>query len=267
MAGCAGGDDAGGSAVPTTLAGPTDPAAGSLVGVVTDAEGLPLADAEVAILETQQATQTDDEGRFAFYDLEPGAYRLVASKLGFSQTALRADVRAGEETQLDVRLEPIQVTQEPYHFSYPFTAHIVFGESFVDIVTHEVTNAVCEPCHFYIPYEKGIENGVLEVIWEPSVSAPSVNEDVFFAMFVNWEGENDTTKYRGGDNVGSGYQSNRQPYWHTSSDLDLLNEFEMVRLDVHAGISVAVDMKIDLWWTVAYVEELPESFTALPPED
>jgi len=83
---------------------------GSLSGVVTDASGAVVPNAQVQIVNTQtgvaNSTTTDDEGNYEFDDLPAGNYRLQINKSGF-QTSVTQGVSiggGGEQTQ-DARLQ------------------------------------------------------------------------------------------------------------------------------------------------------------------
>lgn len=68
---------------------------GVIRGVVIDASITPIEGARIVITSTQQETLTDANGAFVFTDLEPGAYFLQVSRLGFASTQTQADVQAG----------------------------------------------------------------------------------------------------------------------------------------------------------------------------
>ncbi|MFI5126752.1 MAG: carboxypeptidase regulatory-like domain-containing protein [Candidatus Acidiferrales bacterium] len=89
---------------------------GSLSGVVTDAEGAAIPNAQVQIVNTAtgvaNSTTTDDEGNYEFDDLPAGNYRLQINKSGF-QTSVTQGVSiggGGEQTQ-DAKLQVGSVSQ------------------------------------------------------------------------------------------------------------------------------------------------------------
>ncbi len=55
----------------------------TLVGTVADTEGAPIPGVTVYLSGTTRGTQTDDAGRFRLVGVAPGAYRLVASLVGY----------------------------------------------------------------------------------------------------------------------------------------------------------------------------------------
>ncbi len=79
--------------------------AAQIVGRVVDAETLmPLANASVRVLNAEFATQTDEEGRFSFFDLPPGSYTLALSHVAYDPA--ERTVRTTETTELLIALFP-----------------------------------------------------------------------------------------------------------------------------------------------------------------
>jgi hypothetical protein len=92
----------------------------SLSGQVTDPSGAAIPAATVTLAgpgHSTQTAQTDDQGRYAFKGLEPGAYSVAISTRGFS-TFTRADIQVAKgrpqmvNAQLAVVMEKQQVTVE-----------------------------------------------------------------------------------------------------------------------------------------------------------
>lgn len=81
---------------------------GSLAGVIVDGEtGDPLPGANVTIQGTTTGTATDLNGRYTIPNLDPGAYDVVFSFIGFQQkTVTGVEVQAGQATKLDITLNP-----------------------------------------------------------------------------------------------------------------------------------------------------------------
>jgi len=99
-----------------TLAAPSataDPATGTgtISGCLTDTRtNLPIIDAWVAILETNQGARTDSSGCFDINDVRPGTYHLSVTHdvLGTLKGTpeLTVAVSAGNTSQLTARLAP-----------------------------------------------------------------------------------------------------------------------------------------------------------------
>src|SRR6185503_1881163 len=79
---------------------------GSIRGIVLDQDfEVPLPGASILIVETGQASSTNDEGNYVFAQVAPGKYTLVFSKEGYTRL-VRADVDvvAGRLTEVDIGL-------------------------------------------------------------------------------------------------------------------------------------------------------------------
>lgn len=96
---------------------------GSLSGVVTDAEGAVIPNAQVQIVNTQtgaaNSTTTDDDGNYEFDDLPAGNYRLQINKSGFAASVIQGvSVGGGGEQTQDAKLQvgsassTVEVTDE-----------------------------------------------------------------------------------------------------------------------------------------------------------
>ena len=81
---------------------------GSIAGVIVDGEtGDPLPGANVTIQSTSTGTATDLNGRYTVPSLDPGAYDVVFSFIGFQQkTVTGVEVQAGQTTTIDITLNP-----------------------------------------------------------------------------------------------------------------------------------------------------------------
>ena len=76
-----------------------------IVGRVIDAESeIPIANARVRILNTDFVTQTDESGRFVFFDLMPGSYALVMTHVAYDE--VRRTVRVVDTTEVFIALSP-----------------------------------------------------------------------------------------------------------------------------------------------------------------
>jgi hemoglobin/transferrin/lactoferrin receptor protein len=96
--------------------GRQDDGRGALSGTVTDSSGAKVAEAQVYLVNTQQAvlsaTKTDAEGRFAFADMAAGAYELRVVSRGFDNRRLAAKISTGATTDLAVVLEVNALTEQ-----------------------------------------------------------------------------------------------------------------------------------------------------------
>ncbi len=89
---------------------------GSINGVVKDASGAVVADAEVSLVNAQQAvlsqTRTDAEGRFEFTDVPPGSYAATVSRKDFSRQRVAVQVNGGGSVGLSIVMQVSQLSEQ-----------------------------------------------------------------------------------------------------------------------------------------------------------
>ncbi len=105
------------------ITGPTDDDRGVIRGVVVDDTIAPLAGASVAI-EGQEgkATTSNEEGRFAFANVEPGFVQLLVDMDGYGEVRMQVSVEAGVKTPAI-----IQVQLYPDPSELPFVQPLTFN--------------------------------------------------------------------------------------------------------------------------------------------
>ena len=80
---------------------------GTIKGLITDAKtNESLIGTTVLIQGTIQGTITDFNGNFIIPNVAPGSYNLVVSFISYETQVIRADVKANEETTMNVALKP-----------------------------------------------------------------------------------------------------------------------------------------------------------------
>lgn len=90
---------------------PVDAQEGSVVGVVTDETGVPVAGASVVLVGTGIATITDTEGGFSL-SAEPGTYRVQVRLIGYGQLIQSVSISDSEVTRLELVLSRMAVPLE-----------------------------------------------------------------------------------------------------------------------------------------------------------
>ncbi|MBI2078416.1 MAG: carboxypeptidase regulatory-like domain-containing protein [Euryarchaeota archaeon] len=118
VAGCTGGDDAGGG-----LEGPGAPAGGDAVGAVSgqvlDDERRPLPGVNVRLLPVGRNDTTTEAGRFLFAKVLVGVYELEVSLGGFEPRTLAINVSEGRTTAVSILLVPLP-SDVSFHETTPF---------------------------------------------------------------------------------------------------------------------------------------------------
>lgn len=79
----------------------------TLSGTVRSAEGRPVADAQVRLADAESVTRTDSLGRYALTGLPAGTQLLEVKRLGYYAADQNVELRAGEGSQRDVRLNRV----------------------------------------------------------------------------------------------------------------------------------------------------------------
>lgn len=93
-------------AAPTSGEGDAAQAA-SILGVVTDAEtGAVVTGAEVLLEGTRWRTTSGEDGRYRLHDVAPGAYTVVARRIGYLPETRSVTIDDQEEASVDVVLQP-----------------------------------------------------------------------------------------------------------------------------------------------------------------
>lgn len=100
LGGCAGAQ----KAVPASSPDADPALPGSLGGMVVDDEQRPVAQAQLALVETGLETVSDAGGRFVFLNVPPGRYTLEIEARGFEPRRQTVDVESATDQVIRVRL-------------------------------------------------------------------------------------------------------------------------------------------------------------------
>ena len=174
VAGCA---DSGTKAQPAPTSSNAAPATvtadtGGIDGSVVDEELMPIAGVDVAILKSNLTAKTDAQGKFSFSQLEPGSYDIVAQKLGYETSSRKADVVAGEITNVKIALSAFAII-ESYAEPLIMNGYIVLSNALLGAAEGDAgVPAGCEKCHFKWNASSDVVAMVLEVAYKPTLSVP-----------------------------------------------------------------------------------------------
>jgi hypothetical protein len=273
LAGCV--DDGAASRAALTAASTASSAAvpnvtaelGSIHGIVVDDEQTPIQGAQVSLLEKLVEVTTDATGAYTINDLEPGGYRLVVTRVGYSQGARKVDVLAAEITKADFVLNALDIL-DPYQLVLSKVAYLKATWIYVThaqgpLVNNSGFNSLtCDPCIFTQYHAKNATQVMTETLWRSGQSGlPVLNNQVW----LNY-GINPTAEKHMGDIIRTGYWKNRQAVLWTDGQVKSLASVDLSVLWVEGDLlSVNVEHKVEVFTSLAYDGPFPDKYSALPP--
>lgn len=113
---------------PAPTATNTDTTGGIDGHVITD-EIQPIRGAQVALHGTNTSMMTDAAGAFAFSNLEPGPYTVLAAALGYFSNQQVVDVVAGEITSVDMILDRIPIAAPNFTEVFKVEDTLIVGDA------------------------------------------------------------------------------------------------------------------------------------------
>ncbi len=279
LAGCAGQaeeaeEESTGAEDPTVTAG-----LGSITGSVIDVEEQPVVGAQVALLDTEFLTDSDAAGAFTFNGLTPGTYTVAASKIGYEQDAVFAEVVAEAIAEVEIQLDPKELPPEVDPRTATETGYIQCSWNpyyFVNPCQNVLPN---NKDHFTVEIDATtpLVEVFFELAWEPTSAATGQVLELDFCL----PQENSATHAAGcvvDDNTGEfyAYESGPSPLNMTVSARSMpLNDTLTYETWVGAGLlrlsvppvppTPAVQQPFTLYITQCYYAPCPDGFTALPP--
>lgn len=151
---------------------------GAIAGVVVDQAIVPLVGITVRLQEPPLETVTDEDGAFAFSELEPGTYFITAEGDRYPAQQTSVTVEAGEISRTRISLQ-ITSSPAPYHYSVKHDGFIdVSGAlvgNLVNIVVREVVgdDPTCDCGMEFTTIGEDVQTLVVEAFWESSVTDPN----------------------------------------------------------------------------------------------
>jgi hypothetical protein len=91
---------------------PPPPQLAMLSGVIEDSTGMPLVEAEIAVLGTSLRTRSGTGGTWRIGGVQPGPVLLSARRVGYQPQTLTLQVKDGESKALDLMMHPME--QSPF---------------------------------------------------------------------------------------------------------------------------------------------------------
>jgi hypothetical protein len=291
-AGCVGGPAE--TKATTSLAPSGD---GAITGVILDDSLQPVADATVRALKDQKeaaSTKTDAGGAFALRGLAPGTYLLSVSKPGFKTFNQSVDVIAGNPSEVRMGLVSAPIDTS-YHQTMNEAGVVLCGVALkAPLYSPNNTTARGNVCvlaaqsgqtdvdraqiRWFFKFTNS-SGYISETTWKPS-SSLTKRMDLFWTPLLD-DGASTPAFYGGGSWTSPMRarvpikmvfdQIKKTPTQSCKPDHCMLLSYHYVGgsvLDdtypVNAG--AAYNQRYDVWTTVFYNGELPETFSVLGPK-
>jgi hypothetical protein len=184
---------------PQVVDGPArfNESSGAVEGLVLNPETLPVEGALVALVQGSVPTMqslTDAGGRFVFNEVAPGTYTVAATKLGYTSTAKRIDVLAGEITTASVVIEEIEV-YSPYYKTFQVTGYFECsyqagskGPCFFPVVGTNTSVVPVDPwTNNKRQFNYGVPPGAMTVLNEMQWSQTSAATGDSMSVFMSYQ--------------------------------------------------------------------------------
>lgn len=267
LAGCAATPPPTTKETPTTTA-PTATVSeemGSIEGIVTNEESLPLQGASIGLQDSAIAAVTDAAGKFVFNDLAPGDYKVFASKLGFSSSARGVSVAAGEVAKVEMQLEAISLDNQPFYLTIPFEGYMQCSISAFSPVNCNAEGAAGEDKTSWIvdvDRTYPLKEAVVELTWVPTSPTTGQEMEIEFCEDI----ENRQVLCAQGQ-VDAWYTYADGPPPVTLRVTDIPKEATQLLVGAGAkfGAAPVVQQRFTEYVTWCYVEKCADDFSALPP--
>jgi hypothetical protein len=175
LAGCSG--SAAKGATTTSLAPAPPPTVssetGSIEGLVTDTEHVPIPGVTVGLVELSHTQTSDAGGRFVFNNLSAGSFKVVTQKLGYESSAKKVDVTLGQVAKVTFVMAAISLTPEPFVQMLPFVGMIQCSVSaqYAVYPCGGVTGEDKVAFELFTNKNWTLSEAVMELVWTPNNAA------------------------------------------------------------------------------------------------
>lgn len=267
LAGCAGTPPPTPKDAPTTTA-PTatvSDVTGSIEGVVTNEESLPLQGASIGLEDSALTAATDAAGKFVFNDLEPRAYTVFASKLGFGSAGRAVTVMAGEVADVQIQLQAISVTNDSFYLTIPFEGYMQCSISAFSPVNCNAEGAAGEDKTSWIvdvDRTYPLKEAVIELTWVPT--SPTTGQEMEIEFCEDIESRQ-VLCAQGQVDAWYTYADGPPPVTLRVSDIPKEATQLLVGAGAKFGAAPVVQQRFTEYLTWCYVEKCADDFSALPP--
>ncbi|HLE48163.1 MAG TPA: carboxypeptidase-like regulatory domain-containing protein [Candidatus Thermoplasmatota archaeon] len=269
IAGCSGSSAKSAEPTPVTTAPPATvtPEFGSIEGLVTDEEMVPIEGVDVAIVDPEQKTKTDATGKFVFNELPGAKYKIVLQKLGYEASAKAVDVIAGEISQVTVTMKVLEVGNELFIQAFTF-------EGFLQCSVN--MNYATNPCETVSGPNKDrytfellngtIKEGIWEAVWTPANGVTGQELELDICRMPDADPVDEKFLCQG--TIGSYYLYKTGPSPNVIRNSEIpYKQFKKYMVGAGAGLAKAPSYQqpFVIYGALCFNEDCPEDYTQQPP--
>lgn len=267
LAGCTDGTTSSTSPSPPATTAPTatvSEVAGSIEGLVINEETLPLQGTSVGLQDSSLAATTDAAGKFVFNELEPGEYKVFASKLGYASAGRSVTVVAGEVASVQIQLQAISLTNQSFYLTTPYEGYMQCSISAFSplnacagVTGEDKTSWIVDLDRTY-----PIKEAVIELVWTATSGVTGTEMEIEFCEDL------ESRNYLcASGQTGAYYQYADGPSPVVLRVSDMPKEAKQLLLGAGAkfGATPVVQQRFTEYLTWCYVEKCSDDFSALPP--
>ncbi len=252
LAGCSGSDQ-------PPAVGQDSGEIGVVAGIVVTDEQTPAANATVGVLgdggqATLAQTWTDDAGRFRLEDVPAGGQRILVQKPGFLEVVRDVDVAAGQTTELELRLEPVD--RGIGHVEVvPLGGMIACGISTPLVTATWSCGDDNHKAYVAVNVTRGVAATVHETVWESSSAL--TGQQLLTRLYVDGAmhdrigGPSPLVRTIDGYDVDGTTEIGEQVYVNFAT--------------VNDPLVVAYQQTFTTYFSVFYHQSVPDGYTALAP--
>ncbi|HLE47092.1 MAG TPA: carboxypeptidase-like regulatory domain-containing protein [Candidatus Thermoplasmatota archaeon] len=269
ISGCSGSGAETAAPTPATTAPPATVTSdlGSIEGLVTNDETVPIEGVEVAIVELSKQTKTDAGGKFVFNELPGAKYRLIFQKLGYESNGKAVEVVVGEILPVSVVLTAIEIGSELYIQKFTFEGYLQCS------VNAQYATNPCETAsgpnkdrYTFELINGTVKEGIWELVWTPANGVTAQELELDICRMPDPDAVDEKFLCQG--TIGSYYK------YQTSGSPNVIRDDKiphktykkyLVGAGAGLGEAPAYQQSFVIYGALCFNEVCPDDFTQQPP--
>jgi hypothetical protein len=139
---------------------------GIIRGLIVDAAIVPVADANIELIGQEKTTRSNEDGQFGFAELDPGAYFVKVTKLGYAEVRQSIQVEAGvDKPALSRILMEVDIEGMPFTELQMFRGYLQCGAGLGAAGSVNACVLVDSINVFDVPTQADLTTTQLEMVW------------------------------------------------------------------------------------------------------